>query len=117
MTKKKVPKSDNNKDSTLDVPDILGSTNDIDEESDTGGSATGKKFTEIIQHIIMFCGFPEDSIMVDIIKQQGWTELEHVTTIGYDEVKELILVRDDGMYLGSPMMVHIRMFKAFLYYY
>jgi hypothetical protein len=65
----------------------------------------------------MLCGFPEDSIMVEVIKQQGWTELEHVTTITFDEFKDLFLLRDVGMYLGCPMMVHTRMLKAFLLYY
>jgi hypothetical protein len=55
--------------------------------------------------------------MVEVIKQQGWTELEHVTTITFDELKDLRLFRNDGMYLGCPMMVHIRMLKAFLLYY
>jgi hypothetical protein len=47
----------------------------------------------------------------------GIGELEHVATITFDEFKALCLLRDDGMYLGSPMMVHIRMLKAFLHYY
>jgi hypothetical protein len=54
--------------------------------------------------------------MVEVIKQQGWTEMEHVTTIIFDEFKDLCLLRDDGMHLGCPMMVHIRMLKAFLNY-
>jgi hypothetical protein len=65
----------------------------------------------------MLCGFPEDSLMVEVIKQEGWTKLEDITLIAVDEVKDLRLLREDGMHLGCLMMVHIRMFKAFLLYY
>jgi hypothetical protein len=99
------------------VQDVLGFTDDVEEASDTGGGETGKEFTMIIHHINMSCGFQEDSVLLEVIKQQGWTEFEHVTTITFDEFKDLCLLRDDGMYLGCPMMVHFRMLKAFLHYY
>jgi hypothetical protein len=96
------------------VQDVLRFTDDAEEASDTGGGETGKAFAKIIQHIIMLCSFLEDPVMVEVIKQQ--TELEHVTTITFDEVKDLCLLRDDGVYLGCPMMVHIPMLKAILHY-
>jgi hypothetical protein len=89
----------------------------LKEARDTGVNEKGKKFTKIIQHIIVLCGFPEDSLMVEVIKQEGWTKLEDITLIAVDEVKDLLLLRGDGMHLGFPMMVHICMFKAFLIYY
>jgi hypothetical protein len=52
-----------------------------------------------------------------MIKQEGWTNLEDITLIAVDEVKDIQLLRGDGIHLGCPMMVHIRMFKAFLLYY
>jgi hypothetical protein len=70
-----------------------------------------------LSRISYLCGFPEAYVMVEVMKQQGWTELEHVTTIPLDESKYLCLIRDDGMYLGFPMMMHIRKLKAFLRYY
>jgi hypothetical protein len=65
MVKKKVSKSGDAGDDqprAPDVQDVLGFTNDVEEASYTGGAETGKAFTKIIQHIIMFCGFPEDSV-------------------------------------------------------
>jgi hypothetical protein len=41
----------------------------------------------IIAYIIKLCMFPEYSMVVEYIDQQGWTELIHVTTIGLDDVK------------------------------
>jgi len=55
--------------------------------------------------------------MVEYIVQQGWKRLFHVTTIGVDEVKDFFTVRSDGHYKASPMLIHIRMMKAFLLYY
>jgi hypothetical protein len=43
--------------------------------------------------------------------------MEDITLIAVDEVKDLRLLRGDGMHLGCPVMAHIRMFKAFLLYY
>jgi hypothetical protein len=94
----------------------------------TTGTSTGKReatvasfealgFTKVIAKIIWLCDFPEDSSMVKFIKQQNWTKLFHVTTIGIDEVKDFFTVRSDGNYEAKPMMIHLRMFKCFLLYY
>ena len=74
-------------------------------------------FTKVIAKIIWLCDFPEDSSMVEFIRQQNWTKLFHVTTIGIDEVKDFFTVRSDGNYEAKPMMIHLRMFKCFLLYY
>ena len=55
--------------------------------------------------------------MMKFIKQQNWTKLFHVTTIGIDKVKDFFTVRSDGNYEAQPMMIHFRMFKCFLLYY
>jgi hypothetical protein len=44
--------------------------------------------TEIIQHIIDMCGFSADSLMVQYIDQQQWSELEHVVMTKLDEIKD-----------------------------
>jgi hypothetical protein len=83
----------------------------------TNPTATGKTHTPVIAKIIALCGFPLDSTMVRYIDQQGWTELEHVTTIGVDEIKDFFTTRSDGNFDAKPMLVHLRMFKVFLLYY
>jgi hypothetical protein len=52
--------------------------------------------------------------MARYIDQQGWTELEHVAMIDVKEVKDFFTVDPDGNFEAKPMMVHLRMFKAFL---
>jgi hypothetical protein len=120
MVKKKGSKSDDADYDQLRSPEVqddLAFTNDVEETRNTGVNEKGKEFTKIILHIPMLCGFPEDSLMLEVIKQEGWTKLEDITLIAVDEVKDLRLLREDGMHLGCPMMVHICMLKAFLLYY
>jgi hypothetical protein len=71
----------------------------------------------VIDHIINLCGFPDDSTMVEYIKQQGWTELTDVVTIQLDEVADFRTNNDDGSYKAKPMAHHIRKFKGFLLFY
>jgi hypothetical protein len=71
----------------------------------------------LIVKIADLCGFPPDSTMIKYIWQQGWSDLEHVTTIGVDEVKDFCTYREDGTYDARPMQIHLRMFKAFLLFY
>jgi hypothetical protein len=120
MVKKKGYKSDDADDDqprAPEVQDVLAFTNNVEEARATGVNEKGKEFIKIIQHIIMLCGFPEDSLMVEVIKQERWTKLEDIILIAVDEVKDLRLLRGDGMHLRCPMMVHIRIFNAFLLYY
>jgi hypothetical protein len=79
--------------------------------------STGKVYTPVIAKIISLCGFPLDSTMVRYIDQQGWTELEHVTTIDVDEVDDFFTTCNDGGYEAKPILVHLCMFKVFLLYY
>jgi hypothetical protein len=118
MVKKKGSKSDDadyDQPRAPEVQDVLAFTDDVDEARDTGVNEKRKEFPKIINYIIMLCGFPEASLMVEVIKREGWTKLEDITLIAVDEVKDLRLLRGDGMHLGCPMMVPIRMFKAFLH--
>ena len=55
--------------------------------------------------------------MVDYIRQQEWNELEHVTTIGVDEVKDFFITRNDKSFLAKPLSKDTRMLKGFLLYY
>jgi hypothetical protein len=79
--------------------------------------AAGKVHTLVISKIISLCDFPADSTMVRYIDQQGWSELEHVAMIDVDVVKDFFTVRNDGNYEAKPMLIHLRMFKAFLLYF
>jgi hypothetical protein len=74
--------------------------------------------TAIIDHVINLCDFPADSIMVKFIDQQKWSTLEHVVSVGFDEVGEFFTDRDDGItFEDTPMLIHLRRFKALLLYY
>jgi hypothetical protein len=55
--------------------------------------------------------------MVAFIKQEKWTKLVHMTSIGIDEIKDFHTVRSDGTFEAKPMSVHLRMFKCLLLYY
>jgi hypothetical protein len=86
---------------------------------DEGVSTTDKDiiFTPVIARIVALCGLPIYSTMVKFIEQKEWSELGHVTSIGVNEVKDFYTVRNDGNYDANPMMIHLRMFKAFLMFY
>jgi hypothetical protein len=74
--------------------------------------------TPIIDQEIKLCDFPSDSIMVTYIALQQWSTLEHVVSVGFDEVEEIFTVRDDGFtFEDTPMLIHLREFKSFLLYY
>jgi hypothetical protein len=51
--------------------------------------------------------------MVNIIAQQGWSELIHVTIIGIDEIKDFHTVRDDGAFDAKPIAFHLKCFLLF----
>jgi hypothetical protein len=56
--------------------------------------------------------------MVKFIDQQQWSTLEHVVSVGFDEVGEFFTVRDDGItFEDTPMLIYLRRFKALLLYY
>ena len=62
----------------------------------------------VIEHIVDLCGFPNDSTMVQIIAQQGWTDLTDVTMLTLDDVKDLVLVKTDGSFDSKPMTIHVQ---------
>jgi hypothetical protein len=44
--------------------------------------------------------------------------LEHVVSVGFDDVGEFFTVRDDGItFEDTPILFHHQIFKAFLLYY
>jgi hypothetical protein len=73
--------------------------------------------TDIIEHIMKMCGFPDDSTMVDYIKQEGWTELTDVVMLSSSNVNNFVRVDEHGNYKARPMTSHIRKLKGFLLYY
>jgi hypothetical protein len=74
--------------------------------------------TAIIDHVVDLCDFLADSIMMNFIDQQQWSTLEHVVSLGFDDVGEFFTVRDDGItFDDTPMLIHLQRFKAFLLYY
>jgi hypothetical protein len=74
--------------------------------------------TAIIDQVIKLCDFPSDSIMIKYIDQQLWSQLVHIVTVGLEEVDEFYTVRDDDItFESTPMLIHLRRFKAFLLYY
>jgi hypothetical protein len=73
--------------------------------------------TAIIDHVINLCDLLADSIMVKFIDQKQWSTLEHVVSVGFDDVGGFFTVRDDGItFDDTPMLIHLRRFKAFLLY-
>jgi hypothetical protein len=66
---------------------------------------------------LSLCDIPDDKVLVELINQQKWTKLFHVTTIGIDKVKDFYATRRDGNFEAKPMMIHICIFKCFLLFY
>ena len=86
-------------------------------EGTTGDTTGDRTFSPVVEHMLYLCDFPYDSTMVKFIRQQQWMKLEHLTTIGIDEIKDFFTVKDDGMtYEAKPLMIHLRFFKCFLLY-
>jgi hypothetical protein len=73
--------------------------------------------TTIIDHVIRIWDFPSDSVMVRFIDQQQWSTLEHVVSVGFEEVGEFLTVRDDGITFEDTPTQNLCRFKAFLLYY
>ena len=71
----------------------------------------------VIDHIVDICGFPSVSTMVKIIAQQQWSELSDVTMLTLDDIKDLILTKEDGSFESKPMVIHVRKLKGFLLFY
>jgi hypothetical protein len=73
--------------------------------------------SEIIDHIIQICDFPADLIMVKYIGQHQRSTLDHIVSVGLNEVNKIFTVRKDGFtFEDTPMLIHLRKFKSFLLY-
>jgi hypothetical protein len=81
--------------------------------------------TPIIEHIIMVCGFKDDSVMVECINKKQWTTLNDVVSIGINEPNTFHTVKSDGATFkarplsGDIQMLEgdIRLLKGFLTYF
>jgi hypothetical protein len=74
-------------------------------------------FTPFIDFLIEICDYPLDSTMVKCIYQQGWSKLDHVIMIPFDEMQDIHTVKSDGKFEAKPMVIHIRLLKCFILYY
>ena len=99
--------------------DTPGFTGGIDPKMNLTTEATDVVIhTPVIAKIISLCGFSDDSVMVEFIKQKQWKKLLQVTNISVDDVKDFHTVKKDGISMDQkPLMIHVRMLKCFLLYY
>jgi hypothetical protein len=80
--------------------------------------STCTSHSPIIGHIIMLCGFEDDSVMIEYINQAGWTTLKDVVSIGVNDANVFYTVKSDGItFKARPLPRDIRMLKGFLMYY
>ncbi len=71
--------------------------------------------TPIVDHIIMLCGFKDDSVMVECINKKEWNSLHDVVSIGINEPNTFHTVKSDGVtFKARPLSGDIRMLKGFL---
>jgi hypothetical protein len=74
--------------------------------------------TPIIDHIIMVCGFKDDSVMVECINWKEWKTLKDVISIGINEPNTFHTVKSDGVtFKARPLSGDIQMLKGFLTYF
>jgi hypothetical protein len=79
--------------------------------------ATGSMSVSVTEHIINICGFPDDSTMLEIFKQEGWTKIADIAMLTMQEVDGLLSTNIDGSYKAKPMNLQLCGFKGFLMYY
>ena len=72
----------------------------------------------LINHIIMLCGFESDSVFVEYINQQEWSELHHVLSISVTDVNAFhTTVGNNGwLFKERPLDKDLQVFKGFLLY-
>jgi hypothetical protein len=70
--------------------------------------ATGSTSISVTEHIINICGFPDNSTMVEVIKQEGCTEIVDIAMITMQEADGLLSTKSDGSYKAKPMNLHLR---------
>jgi hypothetical protein len=90
----------------------------MSETSRVTQRTTKAAHTPIINHIIMLCGFKDDSVMVECINQKEWTTLNDVISIGINGPNTFHTVKSDGAtFKARPLSGDIRMLKGFLTYF
>jgi hypothetical protein len=70
----------------------------------------------VMEYIINICGFPDDSTMVEILKQEGCTEFADIAMLTMQEVDGLLSTNSDGSCKAKSMNLHLCRFKGFLMY-
>ena len=91
-----------------------GRNDDQDVDDD---SPKEKQFSAIVEYIIWLCSFNKDTVMVNCIWQEEWSELHHVTSLSMADIDQLYLLKNDGTWEAKPLKMHVRMLQAFLLYY
>jgi hypothetical protein len=82
------------------------------------GGSTCTSHTPIISHIVMLCGFESDSVFVEYINQEGWTELSHVISMSVTDVNAVHTVENNKWtFKARPSEKDLQVFKGFLLYY
>jgi hypothetical protein len=76
--------------------------------------ATGTASVSVTEHIINICGFPDDSSMVEIFKQEGWTEIADIAMLTMQEADGLLSTNSYGSYKAKPMNIHFVDLRVFL---
>jgi hypothetical protein len=70
--------------------------------------AVSSSLLTVMEHIINICGFPDDSTMVEVFRQEGWTDIADIAIITMAEADGLFAANSDGSYKAKPMTFHIR---------
>jgi hypothetical protein len=95
-----------------------GSNNCTSGTSSMMFGSTCSAHSPIVNHIIMVCGFKDDSVMVECINQKEWKTLNDVVSIGINEPNTFHTVKADGAsFKARPLEGDIRMLKGFLTYF
>jgi hypothetical protein len=79
--------------------------------------STYTSHSPIINHVIMLCGFESNSVFVEYINQQGWSELSHAMSMRVTDVNAVHTVENNGWtFKERPDEKDIQVFKGFLLY-
>jgi hypothetical protein len=69
--------------------------------------ATGSTSVLVTEHIINIFGFLDNSTMVEIFKQEGWTQVADIAMLTMQEADGLLSTNSDGRYNAKPMNLHL----------
>jgi hypothetical protein len=70
--------------------------------------ATGSTSISVTEHIIKICGILDNLTMVEIFKQEVWTEIADIAMLTMQEADGLLATNSDGSYKAKPMNLHLR---------